>query len=92
MSILVVDIGTSSVRAVVIRPDASLDAVMAHNVLHLLEDRERAVADIHNMLRPGGVFVTSTACIGDMMLLLRLMLRNSIYLCRIFFLVLLLGD
>jgi ubiquinone/menaquinone biosynthesis C-methylase UbiE len=53
-------------------PDASMDAVMAHNVLHLLEDRERAIADVHAMLKPGGVFVTSTACIGDMMLPLRL--------------------
>jgi SAM-dependent methyltransferase len=52
----------------------ALDAVMAHNILHLLEDKERAIADIHNMLKPGGVFVTSTACIGDMMLPLRLII------------------
>jgi hypothetical protein len=26
------------------------------------------------MLKPGGVFVTSTACIGDMMLALRLII------------------
>ncbi len=55
-------------------PDASVDVVMAHNILHLLEDRERAIADIHTMLRPGGVFVSSTACIGDMMLPLRLII------------------
>ncbi len=55
-------------------PDASIDAVMAHNILHLLEDKERAIADIHNMLKPGGVFVTSTACIVDMMLALRLII------------------
>ena len=55
-------------------PDASIDAVMAHNILHLLEDKERAIADIYNMLKPGGVFVTSTACIGDMMLPLRLII------------------
>ena len=55
-------------------PDASIDAVMAHNILHLLEDKEQAIADIHNMLKPGGVFVTSTACIGDMMLPLRLII------------------
>jgi ubiquinone/menaquinone biosynthesis C-methylase UbiE len=54
--------------------DASIDAVMAHNILHLLEDREQAIADIHTMLKPGGVFVTSTACIGDMMLPLRLII------------------
>jgi len=53
-------------------PGASIDVVMAHSVLHLLEDKERAIADIHNMLKPGGVFVTSTACIGDMMLPIRL--------------------
>jgi ubiquinone/menaquinone biosynthesis C-methylase UbiE len=53
-------------------PDASIDAVMAHNLLHLLEDREPAIADIYRVLKPGGVFVTSTACIGDMMLPLRL--------------------
>ena len=53
-------------------PGASIDVVMAHRVLHLLEDKERAIADIHNMLKPGGVFVTSTACIGDMMLPIRL--------------------
>ena len=55
-------------------PGASIDAVMAHNILHLLEDKERAIADIHTMLKPGGVFVTSTACIGDMMLPLRLII------------------
>ena len=53
-------------------PDASIDVVMAHNILHLLEDREQVIADVHKMLKPGGAFVSSTACIGDMMLPLRL--------------------
>ena len=53
-------------------PDASIDAVMAHNLLHLLEDRDQAIAGIYQMLKPGGVFVTTTACIRDMMLPLRL--------------------
>ncbi len=53
-------------------PDASLDAVMAHNLLHLLEDKERVMADVHRALKPGGVFVTSTACIADLMFLFRL--------------------
>jgi ubiquinone/menaquinone biosynthesis C-methylase UbiE len=44
-------------------PDASIDVVMAHNVLHLLEDKEQAITDVHRMLGPGGVFVSSTACI-----------------------------
>jgi len=55
-------------------PGASIDVVMAHSVLHLLEDMEQVIADIHKMLKPGGIFVTSTACIGDMMLPLRLII------------------
>ncbi len=55
-------------------PDASVDVVMAHSVLHLLEDKEQVIADVHKMLKPGGVFVSSTACIGDMMLPLRLII------------------
>jgi len=46
--------------------DQTLDAVLALSVLHLLEDKEAAIAKVHKMLKPGGVFVTSTACIGDM--------------------------
>lgn len=55
-------------------PDATVDAVMAHNLLHLLDDRDRAIADVHRILKPGGVFVTSTACLGDMMFLFRLII------------------
>ncbi len=46
-------------------PDESFDAVMGHSVLHLLEDKEAAIAKVHRMLKPGGVFVSTTACIGD---------------------------
>ena len=55
-------------------PDASFDAVMAHNLLHLLEDKDQVIADVYRMLKPGGVFVTSTACLGDMLFLFRLIL------------------
>ena len=52
-------------------PDQTLGAVLAHNVLHLLEDMEEVVDQVHKMLKPGGVFVSSTACLGDMMMLFR---------------------
>ena len=55
-------------------PDASIDVVMAHSILHLLEDKDRAIADVRKMLKPGGVFVSNTACIRDMMLPLRLII------------------
>ena len=47
--------------------DQSLDAVLALSVLHLLQDREEAIAKVHKMLTKGGVFVTSTVCLGDTM-------------------------
>ncbi len=47
--------------------DQSLDAVLALSVLHLLEDRDEAISTVHKMLKKEGVFVTSTACLGDTM-------------------------
>jgi len=48
-------------------PDQSLDAVLGLSILHLLEDKEGAISKIQRMLKPGGLFVTSTSCIGDSM-------------------------
>ncbi|MBD3855784.1 MAG: class I SAM-dependent methyltransferase [Acidobacteria bacterium] len=46
-------------------PDQSLDAVLGLSILHLLENKEGAIEKVHRMLKPGGVFVTSTTCLGD---------------------------
>ncbi|MCP4380482.1 MAG: class I SAM-dependent methyltransferase [Hyphomicrobiales bacterium] len=48
-------------------PDGTYDAVMGHSILHLLADKEAAIARVYRMLRPGGVFVSSTTCLGDTM-------------------------
>lgn len=53
-------------------PDQSCDAVLALSVLHLLDDRDRAISKVYRLLKPGGVFVSSTVCIGDFMKYLRL--------------------
>lgn len=45
--------------------DASFDVVMAHNILHLLDDPEQAIRQTYRLLKPGGVFVTSTFCLGE---------------------------
>jgi len=50
-------------------PDQTLDAVLGLSILHLLEDKEKVIAQVYKMLKPGGIFVTSTACIGSMGLL-----------------------
>ncbi|MEO0938003.1 MAG: methyltransferase domain-containing protein [Pseudomonadota bacterium] len=44
---------------------ASFDAVLALNLLHLLEEPEAAIASCRKLLRPGGVFVTSTFPLAD---------------------------
>ena len=48
-------------------PDESLDVVLGMSILHLLEDKEAAIADVQRMLKPGGLFVSSTVCLGDNM-------------------------
>jgi ubiquinone/menaquinone biosynthesis C-methylase UbiE len=47
--------------------DQTLDAVLGLSVLHLLDDKEAVIAKVYNKLKPGGVFVSSTACLGDTM-------------------------
>ncbi len=46
--------------------DQTLDAVLGLSILHLLDNKENVIAKVNKMLKPGGIFVTSTACIGDM--------------------------
>ena len=43
---------------------AGYDAVLGFNYLHLLPDMEETIARAHAMLRPGGFFITKTACLG----------------------------
>lgn len=45
--------------------DQSVDVVLGLSILHLLDDKEAAIAKVFRMLKPGGVFVASTACLGD---------------------------
>jgi len=48
------------------------DVIMAHNLLHLLADKEAAIAATCRGLKPGGVFISTTACVGDMNLLFKI--------------------
>ncbi|MDH3468878.1 MAG: class I SAM-dependent methyltransferase [Gammaproteobacteria bacterium] len=52
--------------------DQSLDAVLGLSILHLLDNMEEVIAKVHKMLKPGGIFVTSTACLGDTMKYIKL--------------------
>ena len=47
--------------------ECSYDAVLGLNILHLLANKEKIIAKVYKMLKPGGIFVTSTVCLGDKM-------------------------
>jgi ubiquinone/menaquinone biosynthesis C-methylase UbiE len=43
----------------------TFDMVLALNLLHLVADLDLALARIHALTRPAGLFVSSTACLAD---------------------------
>jgi len=45
--------------------DGKWDAVLGMSVVHLLANRRGALSRIHALLKPGGVFISSTVCLGD---------------------------
>lgn len=47
------------------------DAVLAMSLLHLVRDRPGALRRIRDLIKPGGYFISSTACIADGMGYLR---------------------
>jgi len=60
--------------------DQTFDAVFGLSILHLLNDREAAIAKVYKMLKPGGVFVSRTACLGGTMPILSIILRMGRFL------------
>ena len=45
--------------------DGSLDGICAYSILHLVPDRQAALAKIYRLLKPGGFFISSTVCMGE---------------------------
>ncbi len=46
-------------------PDAAFDVILGLSILHLVEDRDTVLEKVFRSLKPGGVFISSTACMGD---------------------------
>lgn len=46
-------------------PEGSLAGVGANSFLHLIGDRDAALAQMFRLLRPGGFLVSSTPCLGE---------------------------
>lgn len=45
------------------QPPVSLDAVLGMSILHLVDDHRAVIASVYEMLRPGGLFFSSTICL-----------------------------
>lgn len=52
----------------------SFDAVLGLNILHLVEDVEATIARVGDVLKQGGIFVSSSALIADLKLHWRLLI------------------
>jgi len=44
---------------------SSMDAVLGLNVIHLVPNRKALISEVARVLKPGGVFVSSTGCLGN---------------------------
>lgn len=70
--------GCSNIAFAVATPDTApagegaYDAVLAFNLLHLVADRDRCIAAIRRLLKPGGLLITKTPCLAEMNPLIRL--------------------
>lgn len=47
--------------------ETKYDVILGLSVLHLLRDWRDSILKIESLLKPGGIFISSTACIGDSM-------------------------
>lgn len=46
-------------------PNEAFDAVLAFNILHLLDDAQSDIQKISQLLKSGGFFISTTPCLGE---------------------------
>ena len=56
-------------KATIFDINEKYDVVLAFNLLHLLEDTEKVVQKIDEILKPGGRFISATPCMKEHVLL-----------------------
>ena len=53
------------------------DVVMAFFVLHFIEDIDAVFKRVHDLLKPGGLFISETACLGEKSTIARKLLQYA---------------
>lgn len=48
-------------------PEASYDIILGLSILHLLADKDAVIAKVFRLLKPGGLFISSTSCVAETM-------------------------
>lgn len=60
--------------------EGSFDLVLGLSILHLLDNWREVLVRVNRLLKPGGVFVSNTACLGDSMNYLKWILPIGTFL------------
>lgn len=47
--------------------EATFHKIISYGVIHLLEDKEKVIQKIYALLKPDGMFISTTACLKDKM-------------------------
>jgi SAM-dependent methyltransferase len=55
--------------------DAPFDKIFAFSLLHLVPDIRATLGAVHNQMKPGGLFISKTVCLGERNLGIRSMVR-----------------
>ncbi|MBN2424784.1 MAG: class I SAM-dependent methyltransferase [Calditrichaceae bacterium] len=56
---------------------AMFDKIVSYGVIHLLDDSEKIIRRIHELLKPNGLFISSTACLKSKMTLKNKLVFNA---------------
>jgi|LGOV01.1.fsa_nt_gb SAM-dependent methyltransferase len=54
--------------------DEAYDVVMAFNILCYIKEDDKVIQRIYELLKPGGVFISATDCLGDKMKLMNVLM------------------
>lgn len=52
-------------------PDESFDTILGLSIMHLVQDKQAVLDKVMRLLKPGGLFISSTVCISDISSLMR---------------------
>lgn len=53
----------------------SFDVILIFNVLHILEDTQKHIQRINELLKPGGLIISATPCLGEKQTFLKILIN-----------------